>query len=84
MREPNWANWENELFSERKSDDTGADDPMRLTDYDLKTVEDVLIKARDIGKRVFGEDASTGTALDIYDRLMAYKINRAQLNPDGE
>lgn len=80
--EPDWANWENHLFSPKKSgdDDIGAEDPMRMTEYDLKTVEDVLNKARDIGKRVFGEEASVGTALDIYDRLMAYKINRVQLD----
>lgn len=67
-----------------EDEDDGADDQMEPTAHDLKIVEAMLKKSVEIHKAVFGEDAQPGTCMDIYDRIMAYRINRLTVKSDRD
>lgn len=87
MTEPDWANWEQQLFGSEPAEEVGehvlpaqVHDDFRPGLHDLAVVQDVLVEALKMARFVFGEGVSVGTALDVFDRIMAYRINRLAVN----
>lgn len=95
MSEPDWDNWEQQLFGNNEEDPElrgpdgevipdGEPDPCEPDGHDLDVVEQILRCAQKITGSVFGREATIGTVLDLYDRIIAYRLNRlAQGNNDG-
>lgn len=90
MTEPDWANWEQQLFGVESANEDGdhvlperVHDDSRPDLHDLAVVQDVLVEALKMARYVFGEGVSIGTALDVFDRIMAYRINRLSLGRQG-
>jgi hypothetical protein len=74
-----WDNWEQQLFDKEPVGKVGPD-KMKPAIDDVKVVDAMMGKAVEICKKHFGGVPAPGTVLDVYDRIMAYRINRLSVN----